>query len=342
MLHAGSIGYIATGIKDPDAIKIGDTIGPLAGGELFSGFQVPHPVVFVSLYPEEGGEYEDLKVALQRLRLNDSSFSITPETSEVLGRGFQCGFLGRLHFEIVAQRLEREFGLRVASSFPSVSYQVRLQDGSWRTIDRPKDFPDDPMEVLEPMTALTIIASPRHLGVILRLKELFHLSDIRTDPYGDRVRIFAKLPLADLVLDFDDKLKSVSQGFASFSYEIHDSQRAQVKRLDVLVAGELVPGLSRVIHQDGLESEARRMVQRLKELLPQQQFAQSVQAASGGRVVARENVPALRKDVTGYLYGGDRTRKMKLWKKQKKGKSRLKSRGRVQISAEVFRELLKR
>ncbi len=341
-LHPGDIGYIATGIKDPDAIRIGDTIGPTTGGQALPGFEVPAPVVFVSLYPAESDDYDDLKVALHKLRLRDSSFSIASDVSEVLGRGFQCGFLGRLHFEIVVQRLEREFGLKVVNSFPSVAYRVELKRGEWTTIERARDFPAEYLVAEEPVTRLTILTPLRYLGNILGLKDHFRMGEVKTETRGNYAVINTVLPLAELILDFDDKLKSVSQGFASFSYDFAGYEPTELRKMDILVAGEVVPGLSRIVHKSELEYEGRKMAERLKDLLPRQQFAQAIQAAAEGRIIARETIPALKKDVTGYLYGGDRSRKMKLWKKQQRGKAKLKERGRVDISVEVFRELLKR
>ena len=342
ILKVGEIGYIATGIKDPGFVKVGDTIGPQTKGYALPGFQVPSPVVFVSLYPDEGDDYENLKAAIYKLHLHDSSFSIIPTVSDALGRGFQCGFLGRLHFEIVAQRLEREFGIKVVNSFPSVAYRVKLPEGKWVVIENPKDFPQDYAAAMEPMVKITILGPLSYLGNILKLKENFRLSDLETKTKGDRVIISAHLPLSDLISDFDDKLKSVSSGFASFSYEFADYQNSKVRRLDILVAQEMVPGLSRVVYDGELVSIARKTVERLKNLLPRQQFTQAIQATANGRIIARETIPALRKDVTGHLYGGDRTRKMKLWKKQKRGKEKLKAMGRVTISPQVFKELLKR
>ena len=341
-LSVSEIGYIATGIKDPDVVKVGDTIGPLSGGKSLPGFQVTSPVVFVSLYPDEGDDYENLKTALYKLRLHDSSFSIFPTVSDALGRGFQCGFLGRLHFEIVTQRLEREFNIKVVNSFPSVAYKVKMPGGEWTIVENPKDFPDDYDAAMEPMVRVAILSPLNYLGNILKLKETFRLTEIQTENKGDRAAVSATLPLSDLISDFDDKLKSVSSGFASFSYKFLEYRQSEVRRLDVLVAGEIVPGLSRVVFLGELEAVARKTVARLKELLPREQFAQAIQAAAGSRIIARETIPALKKDVTGYLYGGDRTRKMKLWKKQKRGKDRLKAMGRVTISPQVFKELLKR
>ncbi len=338
-LVSGDIGFIATGIKDPDAIRIGDTIGDNA----LPGFKLPSPVVFVSLYPRESDDFDDLKVALHKLRLRDSSFSISIDNSEVLGRGFQCGFLGRLHFEIIVQRLEREFDLAVVNSFPSVAYRVKLRPGEEVVIEKPRDFPADYVEAWEPITRLTILVPFRFLGNVLALKDHFRIYNVNTETRGMNTLITAKLPLAELILDFDDKLKSVSQGFASFSYELSGYEAAELTRMDILVAGETVPGLSRIIHKGDLEYEGRSMVERLKNLLPRQQFSQALQASASGRIIARETIPAMRKELGNFgKNSGDRTRKMKLWKKQQRGKARLKERGRVEIPVEIFRELLKR
>jgi len=337
-LAEGEIGYIATGIKDPDAIRIGDTIGD----EVVPGFKVPNPVVFVSLYPSDPGEYEDLKVALNKLRLNDSSLTFSPDFSPVLGRGFKCGFLGRLHFEITIGRLEGEFGLEVVSSFPSVAYEVELRSGEKITVTNPRDFPDDYTRSWEPYVKLVILVPKRFLGQVIELKNIFRLGEIATETAGSHLRLESYLPLGDLILDFDDKLKSVSQGFASFSYGFSDYREADVRKLDILLAGELVPGLSRIVPQNEVEQEGRKMVTKLKDLLPRKQFSQAIQAVVGGKIIARETISPLRKNVTGHLYGGDRTRKDKLLKKQKAGKKRLRERGRADVPVEVFRELLKR
>lgn len=338
VLSAGEIGYIATAIKDPDAIRIGDTIGESA----LSGFTVPKPVVFVSLYPHDAGEYDELKVALNKLRLNDSSLTFSADFSQVLGRGFKCGFLGRLHFEITMQRLEREFGLSLVNSFPSVAYEVELRNGDRIRVQNPRDFPDDYVRAWEPYVSLRILVPNKFVGAVLELKKIFRLGEIATETSGSHLVVTTEMPLADLILDFDDRLKSVSEGFASFSYEFSDYKEAEVKRLDILLAGEQVSGLSRILPKRDLYHEGRKMVIKLKELLPRQQFTQAVQAVVGGDIIARETIPALRKNVTGHLYGGDRTRKDKLLKKQKKGKKKLVERGRVSVPVEVFRELLKR
>ncbi len=351
-LGSGEIGYIATGIKDPDKLKIGDTV--IATDDLrvaaskcepFPGYQEPNPVVFVSFYPEDPAEYDTLRQALGHLRLNDASLRFESDMSEILGRGFKGGFLGRLHFEITADRLEREFKVRTVHSFPSVAYQIKIKNNGWITITNPKDFPADPAEVLEPIVRTEILTPPQYLGPVIQLKELFRFSHMEVKTVGAKTLVTAKLPLADLVSDLDDKLKSVSEGFASLSYEPMGWERGEVVKMDILVAEQIVPGLTRILPHVELEREARRTVEKLKELLPRVQFTQAIQAAVNGKIIARETIPAMRKDVTDYLYGGDRTRKMKLWKKQQRGKKRLKALGvksQVKIPASIFKELLKR
>lgn len=341
-LHLGEIGYIATGIKEPGKIRIGDTIvAPGSASLALPGYEEPRPVVFVAFYPSEESDHDDLKRALEELKLSDSALQFEPEVSEVLGRGFTCGFLGRLHFEITAERLLREFDLKTVNSFPSVTYRVKEGTG-WRTVKHPKDFPDNPDQVLQPMVKVEILTPPGFLGNVLRLKEKFHMSDIRTETLFHKGLVRAQLPLADLIRDFDDNLKSLSGGYASLNYELAGEAPGDVVKLEILVANEVVPGLTRIVAKDEMEREGRTMVERLKELLPRQQFAQAIQAKARGRIIARETIPAFRKDVTGYLYGGDRTRKMKLWKKQKRGKERLQEAGRVELPPGVFKELLKK
>lgn len=333
----GEIGYVATGIKDPDLIKIGDTVG----NPSLPGYKEPKPVVFVSFYPNEDGEYDNLKLALRRFKLNDPALTFESDFNEVLGRGFKCGFLGQLHFEVTSERLLKEYNIETINSFPSVAYRVKAR-GEWKTIENPKDFPDDYEEVWQPMVRLEILTMPEYLGSILKLKEHFVMEGIETKTMGARMLIMARMPLADLVRDFDDRLKSVSGGYASFTYELIDQEKADVTKLEIVVATESVPGLLRVVNKKDVEYEGRQMVEKLKDLLPRQQFAQALQAKALGRIIARETIPALKKDVTGYLYGGDRSRKIKLWEKQKRGKERLKKMGRVNLSADIFKELLKK
>lgn len=341
-LSAGAIGYVATGLKDPAALTIGDTL-TLKGEKPapLPGYQEPKPVVFVSFYPSDASEHDELGYALARLRLSDSALTFEPDRSEVLGRGYKCGFLGRLHFEIVAERLAREFNLEVVNSFPSVAYRV-VTRGEEKMIYNPKDFPADYDQAFQPIVALEIITPASFLSQVLSLGQIFHWSDLTTENMDDSIILKLKMPLADLIRDFDDKLKSATEGYASMSYELLGDEPGDIAKLEILVAGEPITGLTRVVAKDELVSEGRVMLKKLKDLLPRQQFAQALQAKALGQIIAREDIPALRKDVTGYLYGGDRTRKMKLWKKQERGKKRLKERAHVNVPPEVFKELLKK
>jgi GTP-binding protein LepA len=358
-INEGEIGYIVTGLKDPAKIKIGDTIidskSHVTGFKQLAlpGYKEPKPVVFVSFYSDDADKHDELKRSLERLRLNDASFTFEPDFNEVLGRGFKGGFLGKLHFEIILQRLEKEFGVKTITSFPSVAYKIKTKhplktfhgiskpdEKGYALILNPKDLPEDYEEILEPMIKVEIICPSRLLGPVMGLKELFRWGDIGTKMLLDKIIVETVMPLAELVSDFDDRLKSISGGFASFSYEDAGYKKGDLIRMDILVANETVPGLSRILPREGIEYEARKMVKLLKETLPRQQFSQAIQAKALGRIIARETIPALRKDVTGYLYGGDRTRKMKLWKKQKKGKKKLLSMAKVRISAEDFKKLL--
>ncbi|MBI4086188.1 MAG: elongation factor 4 [Candidatus Liptonbacteria bacterium] len=371
-LSAGEMGYIVTGIKEPALVKIGDTVianpreistrkdansiskvSPTNSRGFASwalpGYKEPAPVVFVSFYPDGKTKFEDLKRAFERLRLTDSSLSFEPDSSEALGRGLKVGFLGQLHFEIAGSRLEREFGLSFLTSFPSIAYRVSAKGGSASggketliTVKDAHEFPDDPEAVFQPMINVEIFTPPAYVSQIMILKEPFYLEIGDIKNIGDNVLIQAKMPLAELMRDFDDKLKSASAGFASFSYELAGEELADVEKLEILINDEPVPALTRIVFRAEAEREGRASVERLKELLPGQQFYQALQARVRGRIVARETIPALRKDVTGYLYGGDRTRKMKLWKKQKEGKKKLQESSRVSLTPEVFRELLKK
>ncbi|MBU6141492.1 translation elongation factor 4 [Patescibacteria group bacterium] len=348
----GQIGYVATGLKDPELLKIGDTmlVAPLDAAEQLAhalpGYKDPQPVVFVSFYPEESDNYDDLKSAFGKLRLNDSALRFEPDANEFLGRGFKTGFLGKLHFEITAERLEKEFHIRTVHSFPSVSYKVHLRNGEWLMVTNPKDFPDDHQEVLEPIAKVDILTPPEYVGTVLRLQEVFRLRNITTNTLGGIMLISASLPLSDLIRDFDDQLKSISAGYASLSYEIASFEPANVAKLEVLVATHDVGGLTRIVHADDVERDARKTVERLKDLLPQQQFSQAIQAVVSGKVVARETIPAIKKELGNFgKNGGDITRKMKLWKKQQRGKENLKERSlksKIDVPASVFKELLKK
>ncbi len=352
-MEEGQIGYIATGLKNPDSLKIGDTIilkRALDKADpkdlALDGYKDPQPVVFVSFYPEESDNYEDLKAALGKLKLNDSALKFEADFNEFLGRGFKTGFLGKLHFEITAERLEKEFNIRTVHSFPSVSYKVRFQNGEWLLVTNPKDFPSNYMEVLEPIAKIDILAPAEYVGTVLRLQETFRLYNITTNMIGKTMMISANLPLSDLIRDFDDQLKSISAGYASLSYEISSYEKADVSKLEVLVAGHDVGGLTRIVHSDDLDRDARKTVERLKELLPPLQFSQAIQAVVGGKVIARETIPAIKKELGNFgKNGGDITRKMKLWKKQQRGKEKLKEIGmknKIDVPASVFKELLKK
>lgn len=348
----GEIGYIATGIKDIEKIKIGDTVVAYdetriskdsLGRYALSGYKEPKPVIFVSFYPEDSGEYDMLRQNLQKLKLNDSALSIEPDQNEVLGRGFKVGCLGRLHYEITTERLKREFETGVINTFPSVRYMVKLKNGETMWIVKPEDLPNDFLEIWEPTIALDIIFPRAYLSNVFSIQKKFRISDVRTETAGDRIKLSAVMPLAELVSDFDDHLKSVSEGYASFSYEIREYIPADIVRVDLLVSGKVVPGLSRFLPKESFEREARRMVEKLKDLLPKQQFAQPIQASAQGRIIARADIPAIRKELGIFgKNGGDRTRKMKLWKKQKRGKERLKERSEASISPSVFKELLRK
>jgi len=340
-LEEGDIGYIATGLKEPSLIHIGDTILGKNTKEPLAGYQKPKPVVFVSFYPDQNTKFEELKKALEKLQLSDSALTIEPESNDALGRGLKIGFLGKLHFEIISTRLSREFNLNFLTTFPSIEWKVKIGNEE-KIIYDPEDFPDHPSQVLQKLIDLEILTPPEYLNNITQLQNTFDLKILETKTLGNQVLLICQMPLLELIYDFDDKLKSISSGFASFSYKLNGEDIAYVSKMEILVASNPVKALTRIIPKKNIEREARNTVLKLKELLPRQQFAQAIQAKLDGKIIARETIPALRKDVTGYLYGGDRSRKMKLWQKQKRGKEKLKSMARVNISPEIFREILKK
>jgi GTP-binding protein LepA len=340
-LEEGDIGYIATGLKEPSLIHIGDTILGKNTKEPLAGYQKPKPVVFVSFYPDQNTKFEELKKALEKLQLSDSALTIEPESNDALGRGLKIGFLGKLHFEIISTRLSREFNLNFLTTFPSIEWKVKIGNEE-KIIYDPEDFPDHPSQVLQKLIDLEILTPPEYLNNITQLQNTFDLKILETKTLGNQVLLICQMPLLELIYDFDDKLKSISSGFASFSYKLNGEDIAYVSKMEILVASNPIKALTRIIPKKNIEREARNTVLKLKELLPRQQFAQAIQAKVDGKIIARETIPALRKDVTGYLYGGDRSRKMKLWQKQKKGKEKLKSMARVNISPEIFREILKK
>jgi len=344
-INEGEIGYIVTGIKEPGVATVGDTIIPAQGKTTpLPGYQQPAPVVWASVYPESQDDFLLLKQALLRLQLSDSSLSFEEETSGVLGRGFRCGFLGMLHLEIVSERLRREFDLELIITLPSITYEVELNDHSTETIYSPHKFPDQSRiaRIHEPWAQVTIIAPSEHIGGVMTILYEHEAENKNTETFGDgRTRLLLDMPLRELMRGFFDKVKSVSSGYASVSYEFGEMRPADVCRMDVLVADELVPAFTRVIARRRLEEEADDIVERLLNVMPRQQFVAKIQARAVGRIVASRTLKAYRKDVTAKLYGGDITRKMKLLEKQKKGKKKMAASGKVNIPHDVFLKVMR-
>ena len=349
-LTAGEIGYLATGLKDVSYCRVGDTITlSKARSEInpLAGYREPKSVVFASFYPAESDDYNLLKDSLAKLRLNDASLIYEPESSEGLGRGFRCGFLGMLHLEIVSERLKREYGLNLITSSPSVSYQLKIKkkEKGREMISSASDLPemDKIEEIKEPWVNLEIITPQNYLGQVMKL-----LKDLRGQ-YQDtqyltveRVLIKYQAPLSEIIVDFYDRLKNISSGYASMNYQLADYRAADLVKLEILVAGQKVEAFSRIIHRQKDYQEARLLVERLKKFIPAHLFAVPAQAMVNGRIIARETIRALKKDVIAGLYGGDYTRKRKLLEKQKKGKKRMKEIGQVKIPPEVFLKVLKK
>ncbi|MFH1113080.1 MAG: translation elongation factor 4 [Pseudomonadota bacterium] len=345
-LGAGEVGYIIAGIKTVSDTRIGDTVtlDDRPCTQALKGFQLVKPVVFSSFYPISSDEYDDLAAALEKLKLNDASLSFEKDHSTALGHGFRCGFLGLLHLEVVQERLEREFDLSLILTAPSVQYSLRLRDGSEIIIDNPAKYPD-PISIeesREPFIRASIISPEQYLGNVITLcidrrgvqKEINYLD-------SNRVELIFDLPLAEVLFDFYDKLKSVSRGYASFDYDFLEYRKTELEKVDILVAGERVDALSMLVHADRAYQRARRSCERLKKEIPRQMFKVAIQGAIGGKVISRETVSALRKDVTAKCYGGDITRKKKLLEKQKEGKKRMKQVGGVVIPQSAFLAVLK-
>lgn len=344
-ISAGEIGYIVTGIKKPGIASVGDTVASVKDSKPpLPGYMTPRPVVWASVYPESQDDFPLLTQALGRLRLSDSSFSYEEESSGALGRGYRCGFLGMLHLEIITERLRREFNLELIVTTPSITYEIEYKNGKKGMVYSPVFFPDDHeiVKVHEPWVNVKIIAPSEYLGAIYQ-KLYEHEAEIgESENFGDnRTAVNVLMPLRELMRNFFDELKSVSSGFASISYQIGEMREANVTRLDVLVADEAVPAFSRVVSAKRVEEEAEKAVEKLHSVLPRQQFAMKIQGKAMGRIISSRTLSAFRKDVTGYLYGGDVTRKMKLLEKQKKGKKRMKERGRVNIPHDVFLKMMK-
>jgi GTP-binding protein LepA len=345
-LSAGEIGYIVTGIKEPGVVAVGDTIGKKDGAlPALSGFERPRPVVWASIYPESQDDLMNLRQALERLRLTDSSLSFEEESSGVLGRGFRCGFLGMLHLEIVTERLRREFSLSLVVTIPTIEYVVTDKKGTKVTVYTPSRFPPygDIAEIREPWVKVTLITPPESLSGLLQLF-YDHEADVKgTEAYADgRMEIIAEMPLRELMRGFFDRVKNVSSGYASLSYEFLDERVADVVRLDILVAEEEVPAFARIISRRRIQEEGERMVEKLYEIMPRQLMVTKIQAQALGRIISSKTLSALRKDVTGYLYGGDVSRKQKLLQKQKKGKAHRAqfTKNRVEIPEDVFMKMV--
>jgi GTP-binding protein LepA len=339
-LGVGEVGYLITGVKDVRQSKVGDTVTNAGkpATEALGGYRDPKPMVFSGLYPIDGSEYPALREALDKLKLNDAALVYEPETSAALGFGFRCGFLGLLHLEIVRERLEREFGLDLISTAPNVVYEVTMEDGSRVTVTNPSEFPMGKVaEVREPVVRATILAPSEYIGAIMELCQQRRGNLLGMDYLSeDRVEMRYMLPLAEIVFDFFDQLKSRTRGYASLDYEQAGDQEADLVKVDILLQGETVDAFSAIVHRDKAYSYGVMMAGKLKELIPRQQFEVPIQAAIGARIIARENVRALRKDVLAKCYGGDITRKRKLLEKQKEGKKRMKMVGRVEVPQEAF------
>ncbi|MGW5875656.1 translation elongation factor 4 [Nocardiopsis terrae] len=339
-LAVGEVGYIITGVKDVRQSKVGDTITTLnkPAGEMLAGYQEPKPMVFSGLYPIDGTDYPVLRDALEKLQLNDAALAFEPETSAALGFGFRCGFLGLLHLEITRARLEREFNLDLISTAPNVIYRVDMEDGAEHVVTNPSEFPAGKIEsIYEPMVKATLLSPSDHIGQIMELCQ-----DRRGELQGmdylseDRVEMRYTLPMAEIVFDFFDALKSRTKGYASLDYEPIGEQRADLVKVDILLQGEPVDAFSAIVHREKAYAYGVEMTKKLRELIPRQQFEVPVQAAIGARVIARENIRAIRKDVLSKCYGGDISRKRKLLEKQKEGKKRMKMVGRVEVPQEAF------
>jgi GTP-binding protein LepA len=339
-LGVGEVGYLITGVKDVRQSRVGDTVTSASTptAEPLAGYRDPKPMVFSGLYPIDGSDYPALRDALDRLKLNDAALSYEPETSAALGFGFRCGFLGLLHLEIIRERLEREFGLDLISTAPNVVYTVTMEDGRVIRVTNPSEFPGGKVaEVREPVVRATILSPAEFIGAIMELcqsrRGLMRGMDYLSP---ERVEMRYTLPLAEIVYDFFDQLKSRTRGYASLDYEPAGEEAGDLVKVDILLQGEQVDAFSAIVHKDKAYSYGVAVVGKLRKLIPRQQFEVPIQAAVGSRVIARENIRALRKDVLAKCYGGDITRKRKLLEKQKEGKRRMKMVGRVEVPQEAF------
>jgi len=342
-LGVGEVGYLITGVKDVRQSKVGDTVTDLRkpADEALEGYREPLPMVYSGLYPIDGSQYPDMREALEKLKLNDAALQYEPETSAALGFGFRCGFLGLLHLEIVRERLEREFDLGLISTAPNVVYRVVMEgvtDDSSVLVTNPSEFPEGKIaDVFEPVVRATVITPSEHIGAVMELCQGRRGTLLGMDYLSeDRVELRYTLPLAEIVYDFFDSLKSRTRGYASLDYEPTGEQRADLVKVDILLQGEQVDAFSAVVHKDKAYAYGVAMASKLRELIPRQQFEVPIQAAIGSRIIARETIRALRKDVLAKCYGGDISRKRKLIERQKEGKKRMKMVGRVEVPQEAF------
>ncbi len=346
VVRAGDVGYIISGIKTAREVRVGDTITHVRRPceRAIEGFQEVKPMVFAGVYPVDAEDYEDLRNAMDKLQLNDASLTFEPESSVALGFGFRCGFLGLLHMEIIQERLEREFDMNVITTVPNVSYKLMLTNGETLQVYNPSGMPAATVidQIEEPYILANIITASEYIGPIMTLC-LDKRGTLVSQSYltSERVELIFDMPLGEIVFDFYDKLKSISKGYASFDYHIRDFKPARLVRLDILLNGEMVDALSTLIHFDNAYTFGRKMCEKLRELIPRQQFDVAIQAAIGAKIIARETVKAVRKDVTAKCYGGDITRKRKLLEKQKKGKKRMKQIGNVEVPQKAFLAVLK-
>ncbi len=339
-LGVGEVGYLITGVKDVRQSKVGDTVTGARGGasEPLTGYREPRPMVYSGLYPVDGSDYPDLRDALEKLQLNDAALTYTPETSVALGFGFRCGFLGLLHMEITRERLQREFDLDLISTAPNVVYRVEMEDGAEHVVTNPSYWPEGKVrKVYEPVVKCTIISPSEFIGSIMELCQsrrgelggMDYLSETR-------VELRYTMPMAEIIFDFFDSLKSRTRGYASLDYEESGEQESQLVKVDILLQGEAVDAFSAIVHKDAAQAYGHKMTTKLRELIPRQQFEVPIQAAIGSKIIARENIRAIRKDVLAKCYGGDISRKRKLLEKQKEGKKRMKTIGRVDVPQEAF------
>ena len=345
-VKTGDVGYIISGIKTSKEVRVGDTITHVknAAAEGIAGFEDVKPMVFAGVYPIVSEDFENLRASLEKLQLNDASLTFQPESSVALGFGFRCGFLGLLHMEIVQERLDREFNMDVITTVPNVSYKIYDKKGNCKEVHNPSGLPDPTQidHIDEPFIRATVITSTAYIGPIMTLC-LGKRGILVKQEYisGDRVEVNYDMPLGEIVIDFYDKLKSISKGYASFDYHIHDFRPSRLVKLDILLNGESVDALSTLTHVDNSVSFGRRMCEKLKDLIPRQQFDIAIQAAIGAKIIARETIKAVRKDVTAKCYGGDVSRKRKLLEKQKEGKKRMKQIGSVEVPQKAFLAVLK-